>query len=127
VRSAGPHPALRWAPVLLMMAAIFFFSAQPYDGPDLAWWEVVARKLGHVTGYALLTGAWWWALHGLVPRPLAWAAALSFAYACSDEYHQTFVDGRTGKALDVGIDSVGIALACAGIGLRGRGRSSGRP
>jgi VanZ family protein len=107
----GPHPVLRWVPVLVMMGAIFFFSAQPYDGPDLAWWEIAARKLGHLSGYAFLTACWWWALRGLVARPVAWAAALSFLYACSDEWHQTFVDGRTGKALDVGIDTLGIALA----------------
>jgi VanZ family protein len=41
---------------------------------------------------------------------------LAFAYACSDEYHQTFVDGRTGTVRDVGIDTIGIAIA-VGIAL----------
>ena len=32
---------------------------------------------------------------------------MSFTYACSDEYHQTFVDGRTGHFSDVLIDTAG--------------------
>ncbi len=103
------------------MAVIFFFSAQPFDGPELAWWEVAMRKLGHVTGYAMLAAAFAWALHGSgVRRPLPWAALLAFLYACSDEYHQTFVDGRGGKPLDVAIDSVGIAIACGALAWRAR-------
>ncbi|HEX2359790.1 MAG TPA: VanZ family protein [Solirubrobacterales bacterium] len=117
---SDPNPLLRLLPPLLVMAAIFYLSAQPFEGPDLAWYEVVARKLGHVGGYALLTTAWGWALRGLVARPIAWAAAISFLYACSDEYHQTFVDGRAGTVTDVLIDSAGIALASVAIGRRGR-------
>ena len=94
-----------------MMIAIFYFSAQPFEGDPLEWWEVLARKLGHMAGYALLTGAWIWALAGRVRRPLAAAAAISFLYAISDEYHQTFVENRSGTAVDVLIDSAGITLA----------------
>jgi VanZ family protein len=93
-----------------MMAAIFYFSAQSFDGQQLAWWEVVMRKLGHVTGYALLAAAWAWALYGRVRRPLVWAAGAAFAYAISDEYHQTFVEGRGGTPVDVAIDSIGIGI-----------------
>lgn len=39
---------------------------------------------------------------------------ISFAYACSDEYHQTFVEGRSGKFTDVLIDTTG-ALVGSGI------------
>lgn len=101
-----------------MMAAIFYFSAQPFDGPELPWWEVALRKLGHVTGYTVLTSLWWWALVGRIRRPLPTAAAIAFLYACTDEFHQTFVDGRSGTPRDVAIDSIGIALACLLIHLR---------
>lgn len=37
---------------------------------------------------------------------------LCFAFAMTDEYHQTFVDGRTGQFLDVLIDTAG---ACVGV------------
>lgn len=37
---------------------------------------------------------------------------LCFAFAMTDEYHQTFVDGRTGQMMDVMIDTAG-----AGVGI----------
>lgn len=37
---------------------------------------------------------------------------LCFVFAMTDEYHQTFIDGRTGQMADVLIDTAG---ACAGI------------
>jgi VanZ family protein len=92
------------------MIVIFILSAQP-GGGDHAWWEVALRKLGHVTGYALLTTLWWWALRGVSRRPLLLAAAISLAYGCTDEFHQTFVNGRTGTPVDVGVDAIGIGLA----------------
>jgi len=97
------------APVALM-GLIFFLSAQPSSGVH-PWWEIVARKLGHVSGYLLLTLLWAWALQGAVRRPILIAVAISLAYACSDEYHQTFVRGRTGTPVDVGVDAIGIAIA----------------
>lgn len=106
-----PAPRSRLLAPLAMMAAIFYLSAQPFEGDPLEWWEVLARKLGHMTGYALLTAAWIWALAGRVQRPLATSAAISFLFAVSDEYHQTFVENRSGTAVDVLIDSLGIGLA----------------
>jgi VanZ family protein len=100
------------APPLLAMGLIFLLSAQPGDPVDRAWWDVLLRKLAHVTEYAVLTTLWWRALRGLGARfPLAAAGAISFAYAVSDEFHQTFVDGRRGTPVDVLIDCAGIALA----------------
>ena len=107
----APGSTLRLLAPLGLMGAIFFLSAQPFDGQELAWWEVVARKIGHFSGYAALAAACAWALVGRVRRPLLWAAAISLAYSISDEYHQTFVEGRHGTAMDVGIDALGIATA----------------
>ena len=37
-------------------------------------------------------------------------------YACTDEFHQIFVDGRDGNLTDVGIDSLGaLAGICVGL------------
>jgi VanZ family protein len=118
VSAARPRLALRALAPLAVMATIFYFSSQPHAGPELPWWELAARKLGHVTGYALLTTAWWWALVGAVRRPLAAAVAISLLWACSDEYHQTFVEGRFGSPIDVGVDAIGMAIACLAIHLR---------
>ena len=117
--SAGARlGALRVLAPLAMMALIFVFSGHPEVNPDFAWWEVVLRKLGHASGYAALTGLWWWALRGRARHPLAWAVAISLAYAVSDEYHQTFVEGRHGTPIDVLVDAVGVAAASTAIRIR---------
>jgi VanZ like family len=121
---------IRVLPALALMGVIFSLSAQPAGG-DHAWWVIVVRKFGHVTGYALLTGAWWYALRDVVERPVTWAVCISFAYACSDEFHQTFVRGREGAPRDVLIDAIGMALAVIVIRARrpspaDRGRTGAR-
>jgi VanZ family protein len=108
---------LRAIAPLLLMGVIFYFSAQSSSG-DHPWWDVIVRKLGHVTGYALLTALWWWALRRVVGRPLLIAVCIAFAYACTDEFHQTLVSGRTGTPVDVAIDSIGMAIAALLINLR---------
>jgi VanZ family protein len=105
-------------PPLLAMGVIFFLSAQPSDEIERAWWDVVLRKLAHFTEYAVLTGLWWRALRGLGVRfPLACAMAISLGYAATDEFHQTFVDGRQGSPVDVLIDSAGIVTAATVIAI----------
>ena len=121
---------LRMLAPLALMGVIFWFSSQPAAAHH-AWWVIVVRKLGHVTGYALLTGLWTWALWGAARRPLLWAVLISLVYACTDEFHQTFVRGRTGTPRDVLIDAIGIAIAALLIGLRrsaptGWGRTDAR-
>jgi VanZ family protein len=101
---------LRSIAPLLLMGVIFFLSGQSSTG-EHPWWDVIFRKLGHVTGYALLTALWWWALRSVAARPLLIAVCVAFAYAASDEFHQSFVTGRTGTPVDVAIDSIGIGLA----------------
>ena len=96
----------RYGPPVLMMGLIFFLSAQPNLGPELGFWEILLRKSAHVTEYFLLTLLWLRAL-----RREDFAAAAALAYACTDEYHQTFVFGRHGTPVDVLIDSIGITLA----------------
>jgi VanZ family protein len=108
---------LRALAPLALMGLIFYFSAQP-AGAHHAWWVIVFRKLGHITGYALLTALWIWALRGLVMRPILWGVLISLAYACTDEFHQTFVHGRSGTPRDVAIDAIGMAIAALLIGMR---------
>jgi VanZ family protein len=41
------------------------------------------------------------------------AFALAVLYAASDEFHQTFVEGRVGAIHDVAIDAIGAAIGIA--------------
>ena len=51
-----------WLPPLVLMAAIFYFSAQPSLEIGLGPLELVGRKLVHFGEYALLCLLWWRAL-----------------------------------------------------------------
>ena len=41
------------------------------------------------------------------------AILICFLFACTDEFHQLFVDGRTGQFIDVIIDTCGAILGCS--------------
>jgi VanZ family protein len=102
-------------PPLVVMVVIFLLSAQPSTG-HYPLFEVLLRKLAHVTEYAALTLCWWRALRGLGVSDsnrvlIAVAVCLALAYSASDEFHQTFVSGRHGTPVDVLIDSIGMTIA----------------
>jgi VanZ family protein len=50
------------------------------------------------------------------------AFALSSLYAASDEFHQTFVEGRSGSPVDWAIDTAGAAAAA--LRLRAKHRTA---
>ena len=100
----------RFGPPLALMGAIFFFSAQPDLGTGLGVWDTILRKAAHMAEYGML----WFLWHRALERPTPWpAAAITLAYAITDEYHQSFVEGRHGTPVDVLIDAAGIAIAIA--------------
>jgi VanZ family protein len=110
---------------LAMMGLIFFLSAQPDLDSGLGVIDLIGRKIVHLATYLVLTLAWFWALRPVAPpgTSLAIAAAIAFAYAVSDEYHQSFVEGRAGSPVDVAIDAIGVILAMALVRYDGRVRS----
>ena len=95
----------RWLPVLVWAAVIFAFSQVPSLGTGLGTWDLVLRKLAHMTEYAILGALLLRALETVWP-----AFALGVLYAASDELHQHFVAGRHAAPLDVAIDATGVAL-----------------
>jgi hypothetical protein len=115
-------PVSRYGPPLAVMALIFALSATPDLSSGLGWWDLLLRKLAHITIYAVL----WLTLARATDwrRPLA-ATAIALLYAVSDEIHQAFVHGRHGTPVDVAIDAVGFGLAAVAWTLTARRR--GRP
>lgn len=103
-----------WLPVVGWMGLIFWLSSQP-DLPQAPneLTDLAIKKGLHAFEYGVLAVLFWRALrHQGWPRrvgALAWG--LSALYALSDELHQTFVPGRTGRPLDVAVDWLGAALA----------------
>src|SRR4051794_33608080 len=110
----------RFGPPLLLMALIFFFSAQPDLNSGLGDWDTIGRKLIHAATYGALWFLWFRALGYGNALP---AVGITLLYAIGDEYHQTFVHGRHGSPLDVAIDMAGVLIA---IGLSRRGRLASR-
>jgi VanZ family protein len=108
----------RWGPAVIMMALIFIASSIPGAKlPQIGFWDTLAKKGGHIIGYALLSAAFLHAVcNGKRPRPIQVVAALclTILYAVSDELHQGFTLGRTPSVRDVFIDAfgglIGIAL-----------------
>lgn len=80
--------------------------------------EFLIRKCAHASEYALLGVTFVIPLKfhvGLAGKKLACVSVLAAVlYACTDEFHQLFISGRSGQLLDVGIDSLG---ACIGVML----------
>ncbi len=112
------------------MGLIFFLSAQPSLPSAPGRWDVLLKKTTHALAYGILTWLYVRALRGrwddTVVRVVG--IVLAVAYAISDEYHQTFVPGRSGSWVDVAIDGVGILAATAvdwRYGVRSRSRASG--
>ncbi len=108
-----------WLPPLILMGAIFFFSDQPSLDSGLGVIDHIGRKLIHFAEYALLAFLWWRALVTVTSpgRAALFAFLLASGYAATDEYHQTFVEGRHGTPVDWAIDSAGAALVA--LKLRG--------
>lgn len=101
-----------WIPAVIVMLVIFILSSRPSDSlPDFATWDFAIKKSAHMLGYGLLASAY---LHFLGNNPkgkgLAWL--LSLLYAVTDEFHQSFVPGRSASVYDVILfDNLGAGIA----------------
>ena len=81
------------------------------------------RKVAHASEYLILTILTILFLKSCgIGGKKAYIIALVFCflYACTDEYHQTFVNGRTGQFTDVLIDSAGGVIGCTIIFIKNK-------
>lgn len=74
----------------------------------------IVRKTAHFTLYLILGILAYFTFRSYgVSKPIIYSLVLCLLYACGDEIHQMFSDGRTAKVLDVFIDTCGsIAGNC---------------
>lgn len=104
-----------WAPVLVWAALIFSFSSIPDLRITQAWYDIILRKMAHLFVFGALarliaralTESTFWSWKKIFYASLA----LTFLYAITDEVHQSYVPGRHGALLDIGIDTLGACLA----------------
>lgn len=121
--------SLRWLPSLLVMGVIFTLSSLPSEEvPNFGFLDSLVKHGGHFLGYALLGLAYAFALpRGVSGRAGAMlAVVLALLYALTDEYHQSFVPGRSASWLDVMIDGLG-ALASVFVMRRYSPNSNSKP
>jgi VanZ family protein len=142
------HVTKAWLPVLLWMGFIFVMSTDAGSSthtssvlePVVQWIDptisaeqfdfvhFLVRKSAHFTEYAvlallmlralrssLLSNVGRWSLRAAGVTLLA-----SAAYATTDEFHQSFVMGRTASLHDIMVDSCGALVAIVVAGLMAR-------
>ena len=143
-----------WLGALAWMGVIFMMSAMPGDvsgaqsgriaqlalramaflfGEDAAAAvsreniNLLVRKGAHMAEYAVLLLLYRRALHASgARRPGLAALCLCACYAATDEGHQAFVAGRGPSVADVGIDTLGAALAWGALGALRRMKGKGK-
>ena len=104
-----------------MVDAVPFFNITSQEKMQIAHsLEFLVRKAAHMTEYGVLAvcilfgiSVFYRTSHTLVYKTnyiymIAWL--MTVIYAATDEYHQLFVPGRSGKIMDVGIDALGALL-----------------
>jgi len=103
-----------WLPVGFWCGAIFYLSSLPHLATPWGTWDIIFRKIAHITEYGILAFLIWRAIfHSIkvnLSKTYAWSGALSLLYAISDEIHQSFVPTRHGSIYDILIDGLGIGL-----------------
>ena len=116
----SPRSWLRWLPAPLWMGVIFWLSSRTGDqlGGIMPWFQkflpfMQSFDWGHFVAYFILALL---LAYGFGARALRWRVRLLIVLLCvlygiSDEYHQSFVDGRTPDANDVRNDGIGAMLA----------------
>ncbi len=114
-------------PSIIVMICIFVFSAQTGSESSglsdgiLLWIyntfhinipSLLIRKLAHMSEYAFLMLSFIYAYkNNNIKHYLIYAFISTCLYACSDEFHQLFVENRSGSIIDVCIDSLGALVA----------------
>ena len=68
------------------------------------------RKIAHITEYLILGFLTFNLLKQYSVTNIYYAIGLSILYSCTDEFHQLFINGRSGSIRDVLIDSIGILI-----------------
>ena len=94
--------------------------------PNFGAYDFSVKKLGHMTGYALLATFYLRGIGKTGWRAFAAAWLMAIAYAATDEFHQSFVAGRGSTIFDVGIDALGALVGLgANLAYIRRNRTSG--
>ena len=150
-----PFSVSHWAPVLLWMAVISYFSSRstlpsPFSSPK---YGAFFHSVAHFGEYAILSALLYRALAKqyqlvgakanpgegesleleikcwpLEHRSLGLSFITALLFALLDELHQSFIPGRDAELVDVAVDAVGMSVGLIVIrrGLAFEGREAGK-
>ncbi|WP_308634527.1 VanZ family protein [Paenibacillus silvisoli] len=119
---------VRVIPAVLIMTAIFLLSSRTSDELNtfLPWFQELFPQMqsfdwGHFIAYFVLALAFDF---GFGRRAERWPfkaliVVLCLLYGLSDEYHQSFVSGRSPDVADLRHDGIGAAIAVVLVALLG--------
>ncbi len=101
-----------WAPLIIYMGVIFWLSSRAIP----AVLSVAPDYVLHFGGYFVMgilgVRAFAGGLAGPPRWPWVWCGlAVSFVYALSDEWHQSYVPGRDASGTDLIADAAGVLAA----------------
>jgi len=102
-----------YLPPFLWMIFIFYLSAQPVlPGPSIVWADFFFKKMAHMFVYAVLYILWFRVINqNKAKKQFLIPLVLTMVFAISDEFHQSFVSGRTATLRDLGFDLYGTCVA----------------
>lgn len=122
-----PHWRLGFtAAALAWMAFIFYLSSltaeeasKPLESGAVSWLGDIRSYAAHAMLYGVLAALiqvslWGWKF-GYQFRWTVAAAGFAALYGVSDEFHQTFVAGRSATMADVFVDSAAAAWSATGL------------
>ena len=104
-----------WLPAALYMGLIFYLSSSPPPQAARAVPAYFDIKIIHIIEYGLLNLLVLFALDKTSDIPFVWkalySAAITIIYGLTDELHQVFVPGRSGKLIDIVANLIGCIIA----------------
>jgi len=100
------NKVIKFIPSVIWMIIIFYFSSRSTTGIGTNETDrFLILKSFHLIEYAILT-----ILFLLAISKKKYVIFIAYLYAVSDEIHQSFISGRTGRFRDTLIDLIGILI-----------------
>ena len=104
-----------WLPPIIWAIVIFSFSSyQTVQASQIKWQDFIVKKSFHIIEYAILTTFVYRAMKesGLNRKKAGiYSILFTILYGITDEFHQSFTQGRESKARDVIFDTIGGLLS----------------
>ncbi len=113
---------LFYLPPVMCMMLIFYLSSGTWESISLPRWKVPSDKVVHAVMYGGLCYLWIRAfrlggLRSISAVGLLTAALIAAIYGLTDEYHQSFIPGRSSSVGDIVADAAGASTVAVLVGV----------